>query len=234
MNWRSLGSGLLLAMLVRPAFAEAPLSDARLQPAAAELRSIFAQAAQDGVPDELLSDKLREGLAKGVPPARIAQVLRSLEQALGRARREAGTLPGSPPPKELLKAIVDAHAAGVGSPELKPLLRPPARTRAVEVLTDLAQRGYPAPPSAQLVSQIAAHEPGALDRLVGEVERARADAGLTYVEAVDALARATGQGASLEHALSSLRHDHADDLHGPPRDSSGARGPGHGKGHGGH
>jgi hypothetical protein len=230
MNVRWLSSAILLVTLAGAASAQTALDDARLQPAAGELRGVFQQAVQDGVPDELLADKVREGLAKGVPPARIAQVVRGLEQALARARVEAGSAAG----KELLKAIVDAHAAGVGAPALKPLLGTPARARAVEVLTDLAQRGYPSEATAQLVARIGARDAAALEHLAGQLERARTDSGLSYVEAVDTLNRATGQGASLERALQALRHDRSatDDLRGPPRDSMGPRGPGRGKGRG--
>src|SRR5262249_46388385 len=106
-----------------------------------------------------------------------------------------------------------------------PVLRPAARTRAVEALTDLVLRGYPAPSAARMIGDAAAREPAALERLSGQLERARLDAGLTHVEAIDAVARATAQGASVERALQGLRRGADDDQRGPNRDSSGARGP---------
>jgi hypothetical protein len=213
---------LLPLLLVRVAFAQATLDDARLQPVAAELRQLFAAAAQEQIPDELLADKLREGLAKGVAPARILQVLHTMERALWGARSEA-VAAGAVPSRSLLKAIVDAHAAGVGAPELRPLL---AQARAVEVLTDLVQRGYPAAATAHLLGGGALREAVALEQLVSRIERARIEGGLSYIEAVDALQRVLAQGASLEHALQAL-HEHG----GPLRDGSGARGPHGNNGH---
>jgi hypothetical protein len=223
------------------AWADRPaVDDARLGASAAEVRAVVDHAAQAGLPAQLLVDKVREGLAKGVAPARIAGVVRALEAGLSRARSEAQPFAGSAPPPGLLRAIVEAHAAGAGNVELTAVLRAGGRERAVQVLTDLIQRGYPAAGAAQTVAAVGARN-GALDRLVGEAERLRSVDGASPGEALDALARANAQGLGLDHAEQLLHRgaDPGDDsAHGPNRETSGVRGPrsggvaapGHGKG----
>src|SRR5207248_7879792 len=109
-----------------------------------------------GLPAELIADKVREGLAKGVPPARIAAVVAGLADALGRARAEAQPLVGGAPSASLLKAIVEAHAAGAAAADVATVLRGGGRERAVQVLTDLAQRGYPVAVAARTVAAVGA------------------------------------------------------------------------------
>ena len=221
-HW-SFGAVLLAATA---AWAERPaIDDARLGASALEVRAIVDHAAQAGLPEQLLVDKVREGMAKGVAPARIVAVARGLEQALLRARTEAQPFAGSPPPPGLLKAIVEAHAAGAGEQEIGALLRAGGRERAVQVLTDLAQRGFPVAAAARAVAGARAD---ALDRLVGAAERLRSVDGASPADALDAIARANAQGVGLDHAEQLLHRasDGADDgAHGPNRETSGLRGP---------
>jgi hypothetical protein len=230
-------SAVMLATTV--AWANPPaIDDARLGASAAEVHAIVDHAAQAGLPQELLVDKVREGLAKGVAPARIVAVVRSLDAGLLRARTEAQPFAGSAPAPGLLKAIVEVHAVGAGAADVTALLRAGGRERAVQVLTDLIQRGYPVAVAARTVAAVAART-GTLDRLVGEAERLRSVDGASPGDALDAIARANAQGLGLDHAEQLLRHGDAsdDDTHGPNRETSGGRGPGsggvaaHGKGH---
>jgi len=205
----------------------AAVDDARLGASAAAVHATLDRAGKAGLPADLLADKVREGLAKGVAPARIAAVVAGLADALGRARAEAQPLVGGAPPPGLLKAIVEAHAAGAGASDVATILRAGGRERAVEVLTDLLQRGYPVGVAARTVAAVAAHKAAALDRVVGEAERLRAVDGASPADALDALARANAQGLGLDHAAQLLRHggDGSDDAHGPNRETSGVRGP---------
>src|SRR5690242_6811452 len=107
----------MVAMLLTGGLAyadPAPVDDSRLGPAAADVRAIRDRAAANGLPTTILDDKLREGLAKGVPPPRIAIVMRSLADSLARARTETQAAGAAEASAALLKAIVEAHAAGVG------------------------------------------------------------------------------------------------------------------------
>jgi hypothetical protein len=223
------------------AWAEGPaVDDARLGVSAAQVHATLDGAARAGLPADLLADKVREGLAKGVPAARIAAVVAGLADGLGRARAEAQPLVGGAPSPALLKAIVEAHAARAGAADVAAVLRAGGRERGVQVLTDLLQRGYPVGVAARTVAAVAARTAGALDRVVGEAERLRAVDGASPADALDALARANAQGLGLEHAEQLLHHggDASDEAHGPNRETSGVRGPrsggvaapGHGKG----
>jgi hypothetical protein len=223
----------ILAMLAVGGLAHADrpaVDDSRLGGSAAEVRAVVDRAATNGLPTEFLVDKVREGLAKGVPPARIALVVRGLADNLGCARAETQAAGVAAPSAALLKAIVEAHAAGVGASETATVLRGGGRDRehAVQVLTDLVQRGYPVSVAARTVSTIAGHGKNALDHLVGEAERLRSIDAATPGDALDALGRADAQGLGLDHA-EQLLHRVSDgpdsDAHGPNRETSGNRGP---------
>jgi hypothetical protein len=226
----------LLLLLALPAGARAELKPddrARLGARAAEVEAAVERAAQAQLPAELLVDKAREGLAKGVPPERIVAVVGQLEQALGRARVEAQPFvpAGAPPPRALLKSLVEAHAAGVRGDDAGAVLRAGGRERALQVLTDLVQRGYPSTPAARTVAAMAG-KPALLEQLVGRAERLRGADAAPRVEVLDALSRANAQGLGLDHAEQLLhREERAGDSgdgnngRGPDRETSGARGP---------
>ena len=200
------------------------LADARLAPAAGELRAAIADADRAGLPSEFLVDKVREGLAKNVPAVRIAGAVRALSGALAQARTETARI--SPPSRTLWKAVADAHLAGVGG-EVAVVLAAGGRERAVWALTDLVQRGYPAPVAARTVAAFATRP--ALGELVGHAERLRGIDGASPTDALDALSRANAQGLGLDHA-EQLLHQQDDNGNngngrGPNRETSGPRGP---------
>ncbi|HEX6838753.1 MAG TPA: hypothetical protein VF334_19380 [Polyangia bacterium] len=222
-----MGRTLLIALLLSGGAAWADASsvdDARLGTSAPAVHATLDHAAKAGLPTELIADKVREGLAKGVPPARIAGVVASLADSFGRARAEAQPLVGATPSAALLKAIVEAHAAGAAAADVATVLGAGGRERAVQVLTDLLQRGYPVGVAARTVAAVAARKGAALDRVVGEAERLRAVDGAGPGDALDALARANAQGLGLDHAEQMLHHG-ANASDGPNRETSGVRGP---------
>ncbi|HEX8952669.1 MAG TPA: hypothetical protein VF945_12525 [Polyangia bacterium] len=221
---------VLIAFLLAggAAWADRPaLDDARLGASAAAIHATLDGAARAGLPADLMADKVQEGLAKGVPAARIAAVVAGLADSLGRARAEAQPLVGAAISPALLKAIVEAHAAGAGSADVATVLGRGGRERAVQVLTDLLQRGYPVAVAARTVAAVQARNAGALDRVVGEAERLRTVDGAAPGDALDALARANAQGLGLNHAEQLLHRgaDASDDGNGPNRETSGVRGP---------
>jgi hypothetical protein len=223
--------GLILALalaLPSSVWAQLRAEDmSRLGPSAVELRAIIERAKQAQLPTDLLLDKAREGLAKSVPPARIVAVVAGLEQSLGRARAEAQPFVGPTPARALLQALVEAHAAGVQANDSAAVLRAGGRERALQVLTDLVQRGYPSGPAARAVAGFAGTKAAALERLVGQAERLRGLDDAPRAEVLDALARANAQGLGLEHAEQLLHGDRGNGAggRGPERETSGARGP---------
>ena len=136
---------LILAVAIATP-ARAQLDDARLGTSAAALQKLVDRATQEGLPSDLVLNKVREGLAKLVPPPRITVVASALVEALEKARSEAQPFyaQGLPPPG-LLKALVEAHAANVSVADAAVVMRAGGRERAIQVLTDLVQRGYPSP-----------------------------------------------------------------------------------------
>jgi hypothetical protein len=139
----------LLLLFVSAAHAGAPVSglpgDPRLAGEQKALQAILDGAQGSALPVELLIAKVREGLAKNIPPPRITAALTALALGLKDAQAEAKPFLSKPPPG-LLKAIVDAHALGVTSADLRVVLAtsrtPGAAQHAVEVLGDLVQRGF--------------------------------------------------------------------------------------------
>jgi hypothetical protein len=216
----------------------APPDDARLASVSAELTATYTAASRDSVPESILSDKVREGLAKGVPAARIALVVRDLERALADAERQAAphvTLP----PATLLKAMVAARTAGAARDDLDGLLRQNAARgtaaveRALDVVVDLSQHGYPAALAAHAIAAVLAREPHAVDRVPAEAQSLIARTGITRAEALDAIQRATQKGLNLSHAAEALGHGAPGlDDHGPDRETSSQRGPGRANGNG--
>jgi hypothetical protein len=218
--------------------AAALFDDARLQPARAELDAAFSAAARAGVPESILADKVKEGLAKGVPASRIAQAVRALEQSLAEAVRLAAPS-FTPPPPSLLKAIAAARSVGAQRSELESLLKAgasrgvKATTRALDVITDLAQHGYPTAASARAVIAVLNKNPRALDQVAAEAQTLSAASGVTRADALDAIAKAAAQGLGLDRAIETLSRDPATlDDRGPNRESSSERGPGSGRGKG--
>lgn len=84
---------VLLALLTVPAARmaaeslEEVLAASRYAPRHSEaVRALFEEARSDGIPDELLLPRFKEGLAKKIPPARVQAVLRQNLRHLQEAR----------------------------------------------------------------------------------------------------------------------------------------------------
>jgi hypothetical protein len=223
MRWLLITSVILIGRVV---FADAPIDNAPLGPGAADLGVIINQAKHDGLPAELIVDKVREGLAKGIPASQVMSVARGLLVALAHARAEAQPLIGVAPPPGLLKAIIEARTAGVASDSIVTLLRAGGREQAVQVLTDLVQRGYPTLVAARTVGALSSHR-DALEQLVGQAERLRLIEGASLSDALYTLVCANAQGLSLDRAEQLLHGNEANDDNGrgPNRETSGPRGP---------
>jgi hypothetical protein len=228
---------LLATLLAAPTLPE----DKRLEPVRVELAQVVDQSSQAGLPADVLVAKVQEGLAKNVPLPRIVAVVRALATDLAAARAFAAPLvaPGKPQPG-LLRALVDARAAGVQWKDISVLVRTSGDgpIKALQVMTDLAARGYPTNHAAIVVAQVLARDPRALPRLTLDLDRVRRAHGLTQAEALDdlgsALEKSSGAGTgSLERAIQKLDDGSATSApgnsvaaheRGPNRDTSGHHG----------
>ena len=227
-------------LLVSGRAAASILDDPRLSPARPQLDRVFAAATRDGVPESILSDKLNEGLAKGVPAARIALVVSALEGSLAEASRQAAAH-FSQTPLSLLKAMVATRSSGATAGEVDTLLKAGsahgtgAVTRALDVVSDLGQRGFPSAVATRVVTVVLSKSPRDVERIPTEAQTLLSRKGVSRADALDAIARAASQGLSVDRAGDTLGHDPPgleDKDHGPNRETSGQRGPGNGKANG--
>jgi len=228
---------LFAALLAAPTLP----SDPRLEPVRAELTQVVDQTTQAGLPADVLVAKVQEGLAKNVALPRLVAVVRTLASDLAAARTFAAPLTNGKPQPALLRALVDAKAAGVNWKDTTVLVRASGDgpVKALQVLTDLAARGYPTTHAAAVVAVVLTRDPQSLSKLTVDLDRVRRAHGMTQAEALDdlgsALDKAAVQGVgALDRAIqkvddsatsapgnSAAAHDR-----GPNRDTSGHHGKG--------
>lgn len=208
-------------------------ADPRLAPVRVELEKTVATAGRDGLPVEMIVSKVREGLAKGVPPEVIRDVAARLAQNLSASATMLRTQRAGAPSPALVRVVAEARLAGVEPESLAPLAashEPDAVVaRAVEVVTDLTMRGYPGRPSASLVRDIAERDAPSLGRVVAGLEAIRTEQTVSRADALEALGRNfRSHGASLDSAVSRSLES-GDRAGGAGADSPGksAEAPGH-------
>jgi hypothetical protein len=171
------------------------------------LQALVDRADKAGVPSDLIVSKVREGLAKGVPPETIRIVAEQLARELGdandflRAHRKTDTT------ARLVRAVAEARAAGVQLAALAPLVeshaREPQVARGLEAVTDLGLRGYPGPRAAFVVAQVLERDPEAVGQVVASVESIRRAQAISRADALDALSKhMSSAGGSLQSAVS--------------------------------
>jgi hypothetical protein len=159
--------GLAAALTVASAAqaqAQAQSSDGRERARAALPPEVFQQvdqmaagAAQSGLPVEPIWDKVLEGAAKRVPPARIAPAVSEYVTRLSAAQ---GAL-GVGQPTDVLVAAADALRRGVPATALTQLGEPRARTpMALVVLADLVETGVPVDRALDVVREALARRSG--------------------------------------------------------------------------
>lgn len=179
--------------------------DGRLGAARAALQATVARAEAGGLPVRPLIVKVREGLAKGVPPERIATAVDSLARGLDEANQFARAH-GRRASPALLTALADLHARGVGWDSAAPVVTAhadeAALVRAVDVLGELATRGYPERPAGQLLRNMEEHDPAAIGRVVAGLESIRRGLTVSRADALDALgANLSLEGTALDAAV---------------------------------
>jgi hypothetical protein len=182
-------------------------TDPRLSPVRGRVEDVVTRADKAGLPTEILVSKVREGLAKGVDPQRIAATVQRLADHLGEAQsfvaERRGKGPASP---ELVRAIAEARLAGIDPGANDALVRNGKTSgqsaRAVEVLTDLSLRGYPMGQASRVVGDVLSRDPGAMARLPATLETIRQEQALTQVESMDAFSRGMAKSGSVQAAAS--------------------------------
>jgi hypothetical protein len=102
------------------------------------------EAATD-VPSAVLVDKAREGLAKGVPPERIALAIDTLVADMRGVDQLLGPLAQGSDREALLPAAAAAHRSGASDPSILRLSRLSSthRAGAIRALADLVAQGFP-------------------------------------------------------------------------------------------
>ena len=206
--------------------------DARLAPVRAGLQGRIDSAAAAGLPVDALVSKVREGLAKGVDVQRIASAIMRLADDLEAAQRFVSARRSGSAAPGVVRALAEARMVGLDLAMLSSLVAAdrPEQTarRAVEVLTDLSLRGYPAQRALAVVERIEVREPAALDRLPALLDTIRRDQALSPAEAADALARGLAVTDSLQGAYRRAVEDERRKDNGKASSSAGsaADGPG--------
>ncbi len=165
------GLPLLPGLPAAPLLTPAPLA-AQVGPAQspeARMQAALTQAAERGIPAELLESKIAEGRAKGVPADRIAQATEQRLAGLMRARSAMADAPGGVDGVQL-GVGADALAAGVSEALLAELaVNSPAEQRAVAVaaLAYLVEVGSVPEHALARVREALARGPAALADLPG-------------------------------------------------------------------
>lgn len=205
--------GLLASSGARADSAPKLPDDQRLGSSRSDLEALLTGLASQGLPAELVVVKVREGLAKNVPVARILVVARQLGAELkdlsALAHAALGLRGADRPPPGLLKAMADARASGASKDDVSTMLTKvaprgaKAAERAAETLADLAARGYPTGAAAGLVATIAARKDAgkSLSKLVRALEAFRKAEGLSHADALAAVRDAVAGGASPDAAI---------------------------------
>lgn len=137
---------LLLALWATTAQAAPPLP---------EVISAEVEAArQDGLPTDALEAKAQEGLAKGIPPARVAAVIGQMRQDMASTSSVLDSLALGASRAEIVAAATLARRAGATDHTLTEVARlsEPHRARALRSLADLLGQEVPEPEATRLVA----------------------------------------------------------------------------------
>jgi len=222
---------------------DAPLDDARVASVRERLVGAADRAEAEGLPRAWIDAKVREGLAKRVPAARIAAAVEQLASRMHDAATVARNVPARGR-TEVARAVLDALAVGAQLEPLTELVREVARRsdstsvdvqHAVSAVAELGERGFE--PGLATRSTLAAWRDGGRDALRSLVALART------IPREDARAR----GAELTRAAESARGEQRDrseqrgrsedrdhgrpiDRGGPPHDDAFNQGAARGRG----
>jgi len=183
--------------------------DSALRPVRAELEEVVSELARDGLPTAMVIRKVREGVAKQIPAARVLAAARGVAAEVRLADRIVRKYYSRPGRRgQLIRAAVAAHRAGVPLAGIDRIVGaaaqvdPAVSEAALFAAADLAGRGYEADRTVRLVVELVGREQRAaeLPRVLAVVEAARVTAGLSEGAALDAVTAAVEAGDELETA----------------------------------
>jgi hypothetical protein len=206
----------------------AGLDDARLAPVRGELTQAVEAARAEGLPSDWLLEKVREGLSKRVPPPMIARAVTTLLARMRTADALVSSLVRDPVARRpLLRAAVDALAAGAPERPLRALVREaaqgggddaPARaSEALVTVAELAERGFSG--DAAVSATADAYRRGRRAGLFELLSRARrlgpdTPGGSGRDDALRRVGRSVGSGGGPPVDRGAQGRDHG--AHGPP------------------
>ncbi|MDH5491160.1 MAG: hypothetical protein OEY14_04345 [Myxococcales bacterium] len=223
------------------AAAQPPLDDSRLEPVVARIRGSLREARAARLPSVWLLDRAAEGLAKGVPPARIAQAIEHLLEQMRAADAlllETGVRMRRSSRERALRAVVDARAVGAPPEPLAALLLEAARAdrarapelirRAATLVAELGEHGFSGDVAVE-VTRVALRE-GGPSRWGLLLEAARGMGRGDPLARVRALRGAARGGSTWRRHRPHRPTDRAQGPHGPPHDDAFGLGRGRGRG----
>jgi len=188
-------------------------ADPRLGAVKARMQVVVDEAERERLPVELLLSKMREGLAKRVPPPLIAAAVERLVVALREARTLAQTRSAHPPSARLLQAIAEARLAHVAEEPLRRVLAARGNEAihqlAIESLADLKLRGCEPETAIPVVEALMVKDPRSLSLLPSLIQSLRQDFALTSAEATFSVETSLKSERSLQSAAVRARSDNA-------------------------
>lgn len=204
------GAAVVAAGAVAPptsASAQAPtvLDDARLVTVRGRIANAVQVARAEGLPAEWLLAKAAEGLAKHVPPPRIAAAVEMLLVRIRQGQTVVAELPTHAQPRRTLRAVVEALSVGAPVAELRGLATDVVRAdraRAVALLragvttvAELGERGVPGRDAARLTrAALQSGGPAAWRRLIAAASRTEGQSPGRRLGAIRAAAVGAGRG----------------------------------------
>ncbi|MFH1465321.1 MAG: hypothetical protein ABIO70_13120 [Pseudomonadota bacterium] len=217
---RTLVLALLLSLAPSWAWAEASLPE--------PLAAAVAEAGAQGLPVGALEAKAREGLAKGVEPARIQAVLAQMAADLAAVDTLLREHAHAPDREALLLGAGAARAAGLSDASLLLLARAPeaARGRGLQSVADLLRLGFSEAEAVALVRHaLATDVPLEALAVLATNASLLVSSGLTPSVAAQQLS--SPESAGKTHPLANVPPQSRSDLPEPAQDSHG-KGPGKG------
>ncbi|HEY4183947.1 MAG TPA: hypothetical protein VGP07_02720 [Polyangia bacterium] len=210
-RWTCLAALIAVAVTSMSAAVAGPTADAlpddvRLASVRTQLREAIARADRAGLPTRPLITKVREGLAKGAAPGQIVTAVEGLAHGLDDANRLVRAHGRPVPSPALLEALAVARSGGASDEAVLPLVvskMDEARLlQAIDVVGDLALRGYPGRQGGLVVRDVAERDASALGHLVAGLESIRRGQTVSRAVALDALGANLATSGSLDAAVS--------------------------------
>lgn len=218
----SFANGLFALWLLGAA--EVP-ADARLDGVRRALQTSLEDARRAHLPQDVLANKIAEGLAKSVPPARIVGAVQTLARHMTEGAMALSAV-GITPDEDILVAYAEARVAGLSPTDAQGLFAPAAQapshgdntvtedatqsrqdhTRAaLGTVTDLVLRAYPSKAAVSLVAQIQHNDPAALKEVSPQLETLRLRYALSPLDTLSSVGQALSASGTFATAVNAAK-----------------------------